>query len=128
MQWFRNLKTASKLMLGFALVGVIMAGVGYMGVSSLAKINGMLVTLYARDMAGLSAVKQAEIELFTIGRDMRQSLLIDKEARAPIVQQIEKTDAELRDNLKKYEFSRPGEGFMRRRPVEPCAAGPRPHG
>ncbi|MCX5733435.1 MAG: MCP four helix bundle domain-containing protein [candidate division NC10 bacterium] len=105
MRWFKDLKTVTKLMLGFTLVGVIMAGVGYMGVSSLGKVNGMLETLYTRDVAGLSAVKEAEIKLFTIGRDMRQSLLVDKGERAPFVPQIEKTDAVLRENLKKYENS-----------------------
>jgi methyl-accepting chemotaxis protein len=105
MRWFKDLKTVTKLMLGFGLVGLIMAGVGYMGVSSLGKVNGMLETLYARDMAGLSAVKQAQIELFTIGRDMRQSLLIERGDRAAILPQIEKTDAALRENLKTYEKS-----------------------
>jgi methyl-accepting chemotaxis protein len=104
MRWFKNLKTMTKLMLGFALVGLIMAGVGYMGVSSLARVNGMLETLYGRDMLGLSAVKEAQIELFTIGRDMRQSLLVaEKGERERLGHEIEKTDVLLRENLKTYE-------------------------
>jgi methyl-accepting chemotaxis protein len=39
MQWFRNLKTATKLMSGFALVGVLMGVIGWMGISNMAAIN-----------------------------------------------------------------------------------------
>ncbi|TAJ30964.1 MAG: methyl-accepting chemotaxis protein, partial [Nitrospirae bacterium] len=37
--WFANMKTMGKLMLGFALVGAIMAIVGYVGVVNMGKIN-----------------------------------------------------------------------------------------
>lgn len=37
-RWFHNLKTMAKLMLGFALVGAIMAVVGYVGVTNMGSI------------------------------------------------------------------------------------------
>jgi methyl-accepting chemotaxis protein len=37
--WFNNLKTMTKLMAGFAVVGSLMAVVGYVGVTSMGKIN-----------------------------------------------------------------------------------------
>ncbi len=105
MRWFRNLKTVSKLMLGFALVGAILAGVGYMGVSGLAKVNGMLEILYGRDMTGLTAIKDAQVALFTIARDMRQSLLVEKGDRPAIARGIDQLESTLRENLQKFEKS-----------------------
>ncbi len=105
MRWFRNLKTVSKLMLGFGLVGVILAGVGYMGVSSLGNVNGMLEILYGRDMVGLTAIKDAQVTLFTIARDMRQSLLVEKGNRPEIARGIDRLETTLRENLQKFEKS-----------------------
>ena len=106
MHWFKNLKTMNKLMLGFALVAMIMAGVGYMGVSSLGKVNGMLETLYGRDMIGLSAVKEAYIDLMFIARDMRNALIVtEKTEREKLAQDMVKQDETLRKNLAIYQKS-----------------------
>lgn len=103
LRWFKNLPTRSKLLLSFALVGAIMAGVGYLGLSNMARINSTLESLYLRDMTGLSTVMRAEIQLWNIGRDYRHGLLVtDRGERERIAQQIGKTDAALRDNLQLY--------------------------
>ena len=46
MHWFRNLKMVTKLMVGFALLGAIMAGVGYVGISNLGSVNANVENLY----------------------------------------------------------------------------------
>ena len=46
MQWFRNLKTATKLMSGFAITGVIMGVVGWMGISNMGSINVNTENIY----------------------------------------------------------------------------------
>jgi methyl-accepting chemotaxis protein len=74
-RWFYNFSTMKKLLIGFGLICVVMAGVGYLGVSSMSHINGMLNTLYERDMVGLSAIKEANIDLLYIGRGVRKGLL-----------------------------------------------------
>ena len=103
MAWFKDLKTVTKLMLGFALVGIITAGVGYLGVSNMGTINGMLETLFTRDVAGLTAIKDAQVQLFTIARDMRQSLLVERAERPAVAQGIDKLEAGVRENLQKFE-------------------------
>src|ERR1700749_2830237 len=75
MTWFKNLRTITKLMLSFCLMSVCMAVVGYQGVNAANTINGMLNTLYERDMLGLSAIKEAGIDLARIGRDSRVAIL-----------------------------------------------------
>ncbi|TAJ08335.1 MAG: methyl-accepting chemotaxis protein [Nitrospirae bacterium] len=44
--WFGNMKTMAKLMLGFALVGGIMAFVGYTGLTNMGRINDSTDNIY----------------------------------------------------------------------------------
>lgn len=100
MRWFRNLKTAMKLMLGFAVVGAIMAGVGLVGVNNMGKINETVVALYERDMAGIVAAKQAEIDMWLIARDIRQMLLIaDQGEQTRMAQEIEAMERSVREHF-----------------------------
>ncbi len=46
LSWFGNMKTMWKLMVGFALVGGIMAFVGYMGVANMGRINESTENIY----------------------------------------------------------------------------------
>ena len=71
MNWFKNRKAVTKLMLGFGLMALLLAFVAYRGLSSASQINNRLETLYQRDLMGLSAVKEANINLVYIGRSIR---------------------------------------------------------
>ena len=103
MRWFRNLKTMTKLMLGFASLGALLAGVGYVGVGNMARINGMLGTLYDRDVPGLIAAKQAEIDMWFIARDIRQMLLVpDAAEHARMMQEIDAMERSVHENFAKY--------------------------
>src|SRR5689334_15538825 len=75
MTWFKNLRTMTKLMLGFLALSVLTASVGTLGAFRMSTLNGMLKTLYQRDMLGLSDVKDANIALREIGRAVRQAIL-----------------------------------------------------
>ncbi|MBI5854524.1 MAG: MCP four helix bundle domain-containing protein, partial [Nitrospirae bacterium] len=44
--WFGNMKTMWKLMLGFSLVGGIMAFVGYLGISNMGRVNDSTENIY----------------------------------------------------------------------------------
>ncbi len=104
MAWFKNLRILVKLMLGFALVGIITAGVGYLGVRSLGQMNELLDTLYGRELRGLSLIKQANLDLMTVGRDMRQ-MLLDRDAEKIKAGSaaIEKGYAALQANMAEYQ-------------------------
>jgi len=85
MQWFKNRKTLTKLMLAFCLMSVLMAVVGYQGVSAANTINGMLTALYERDMTGLSAIKDAGVAIAEIGRETRSAILSNDPAEVETI-------------------------------------------
>jgi methyl-accepting chemotaxis protein len=63
MGWFRNLKVATKLMIGFAMTGVIMAVIGWMAIANMAAINANSENIYGvqlipiRDLAAIRGVQ-----------------------------------------------------------------------
>src|SRR6185369_3110707 len=75
MNWFKNRKTITKLMVGFGFLALLIAFVGYRGITGMSTINDMLDTMYNRDMTGLSAIKEANINLIYVGRAMRAAVL-----------------------------------------------------
>ena len=94
MGWFLNLKVMHKLMLGFAVLGMVMAAEGYVSDSSMARLNGMLGTLYQQDLKGVSGIKEAKADLMQIWRAIRQALLApDKGERERQGQAVEKWNA-----------------------------------
>src|SRR5689334_17239133 len=80
MNWFRNRKTVTKLMIGFGLIAAMLAFVGYRGLTASSMMNTMLNTMYERDLTGLSSIKEANIDLIYIGRGMRAAILADDKA------------------------------------------------
>ena len=75
MQFIANLKTMPKLLGVVALSGAIMLAVGVLGIVKMDQINTMLNTLYERDMVGLSELKDANLAMTRIGREMRTAIL-----------------------------------------------------
>ncbi len=106
MNWFYNLSTMKKLILGFSVVCVVMAAVGYVGVTGMREIDDMMNRLYNRDMQGLSCAKEANIKLMYIARNFRNVLIENK--KEVIEEQrkgVESLSGELTSSLKKYEES-----------------------
>jgi methyl-accepting chemotaxis protein len=75
MNWFYNMKTMKKLILGFSLVCAIMACVGYTGITKMGEINAMNQVLFERELFGVSSAKEAAIKLTAIGRAVRMVVL-----------------------------------------------------
>ena len=80
MNWFKNRKTVTKLMIGFGLIAAMLAFVAYRGITASNVINTMLNTMYERDLKGLSSIKEANINLIYIGRAFRAAILADDKA------------------------------------------------
>jgi methyl-accepting chemotaxis protein len=100
MTWFKNLRTAVKLMLGFALVGCLTAAVGYIGISSLGMIYSKTDLLVEKDVVGLSHIKDANADRMYIGRSIRQAMLApDKAGRDAALRDVEAADARVRSHL-----------------------------
>jgi methyl-accepting chemotaxis protein len=80
MSWFKNLRTAAKLVLAFCVVCVLMGIVGFEGISATSLLDDMIDSLYQREMLGLSAVKQADMERVKIESDTRAAILTSNKA------------------------------------------------
>ena len=106
MTWFKNRKTVTKLLLAFGFLALLIGFVGYRGVAGMSAIDDAMGTLYTRDVAGLTAIKEANIDLVSIGRSMRAAVLNDyKTEQARIQQHSRDVDRKLADMDAKLEVT-----------------------
>ena len=75
MQLISNMKIGVRLTLGFLLVVALTALIGVIGLRNLEQVNGLSDRMYELDVAGLSTLQQANIQLLMANRAVRQSLL-----------------------------------------------------
>jgi methyl-accepting chemotaxis protein len=75
MNWYKNAKTTTKLMLAFGLLATLLGVVGYQGVSTSNTLNNMLTALYEKHLLGTASIQDAKALIPTIGREVRQTLL-----------------------------------------------------
>ena len=75
MTWFKNLKTMTKLMLGFGTMALLMALVGYQGLSGMGKIDSMLAELYQKDLIGIDAIDNVLSSIALVGRETRGTVI-----------------------------------------------------
>ncbi|HUI55402.1 MAG TPA: methyl-accepting chemotaxis protein [Bryobacteraceae bacterium] len=75
MNWYKNAKTATKLMLAFGLLAAIMGIVGWQGIRAAGTLSNMLDVMYERHMIGSEAILEAKAQLGIIGREVRQAIL-----------------------------------------------------
>src|SRR5574341_1504836 len=59
MKWVRNLRTMIKLILGFALVGAIMVGIGYLGIRNMGSINAGVGDVYEQQLLPIKTLAEA---------------------------------------------------------------------
>jgi methyl-accepting chemotaxis protein len=72
MQWFKDRKTAAKLMLSFGLIALLMGGVGYLGIHGMASIQASLRDLHQNHALGAMHLEQANTHLTATGRSIRR--------------------------------------------------------
>ena len=63
-----NFKIGTRLIVAFILVAGISVIVGLVGLSNASNINDLADKMYARELMGLSKIKDANINLIYIGR------------------------------------------------------------
>jgi methyl-accepting chemotaxis protein len=81
MNWYKNAKTSTKLLLAFGILAALLGGVGYQGIVAAAKLNDSLATLYNAHLLGMAYVDDAKAAVPMIGRELRQSLLVSDVAQ-----------------------------------------------
>ena len=100
MNWYRNRKTVTKLMIAFALMAALIGIVGYQGVTAAGRLNATIDELYVKHMVGAASIYQMEVLVPTIGRDLRQALIAsDTAGRAQCARNLETAFAALEDHI-----------------------------
>jgi methyl-accepting chemotaxis protein len=77
MQWFSNLPIGRKLALGFGLVALLMIVVGYEGIATTRRINGMMSEMQVSHAVPALHLKEANVQVLRISRAVRNALLDD---------------------------------------------------
>jgi len=104
MNWYRNRKTVTKLMLAFAFMAALIGVVGYQGLNAARTLNGSIDNLYVKHMVGSALIYQMEVAVPTIGRDARQSLIAsDTAGRELCARNLEGYFATLEDHISAVE-------------------------
>ncbi|HEX2982834.1 MAG TPA: methyl-accepting chemotaxis protein, partial [Ignavibacteriales bacterium] len=80
MKWFYNLKISKKLIISFIIMAAITGFVGLQGLNNMGQINDKVEGLYKREIAGLNAIKESNINLVFYGRTLANYLLASNQA------------------------------------------------
>ncbi|MBP3955017.1 MCP four helix bundle domain-containing protein [Gemmata sp. G18] len=75
MNWLRNRSTMTKLSLGFCALSLLMAGMGYTAISTMAGMNGNTEILYERHLKCLNAVDETATAVALCEREARITIL-----------------------------------------------------
>ena len=75
MQWFSNLPIGRKLTLGFGIVAVLLAVVGYEGISTARRIDGLMTDMHESHSVPALHLKESNVQVLRIARDVRSALL-----------------------------------------------------
>lgn len=75
MQWFSNLPIGRKLSLGFGIVAVLLAVVGYEGISTARRIDGLMTDMHESHSVPALHLKESNVQVLRIARDVRSALL-----------------------------------------------------
>ena len=75
MNWFRNRQTMTKLLFGFSVLSALMAGMGYMALSSMGTLQDNTETLYEKHLKGMHAVDETCTSVALSGRGVRMTIL-----------------------------------------------------
>ena len=68
MQWFKQLRVATKLVVGFLIVSVIGMAMGLLGVVNMGRMTEWTSRIYNNDLQALKAVQDANINLLYASR------------------------------------------------------------
>ena len=93
MKWFKNLKIAAKLIVGFLIVAVLAVAVGCVGILNILNIKNSDTQLYNEDTLGLQYAGDAAVEFMQIRYNSLKLIYAEDQST------IEETAAALDDNF-----------------------------
>jgi methyl-accepting chemotaxis protein len=106
MNWYLNLSTMKKLLLGFLAVAAIAGTVGYVGFSNVSQMDQLLGDMYQEQLLGVSRIKEINVQIMYIAREIREAIITPGEAQTRLHR--EKTAqylAKLKENMAAVEKS-----------------------
>ncbi len=105
MKLFNDMRVGKKLLLSFLAMACLTVVVGQIGFQSMRDINSLAESMYAKELLGLSAIKEAGIALGHIDRASKNMLLADsQEVKEKYVKRIDQYKI---DYLKSYNEALP---------------------
>ena len=102
MQCFYDMRVGKKLILSFLFMACLTGFVGYLGIENMGKISEMANQMYAKELLGVSAAKDANTSLVNIDRASKNLLLASApEERTKYMERIEKYKKEYQEQIEK---------------------------
>ncbi len=94
----------ARLLAGFAVVLVLLAAVGWVGIDKMSNVNGMVDVMYQKQIKGISDVKDAKTDLSNMEIALRNAALAgDKEAVDKAVQDWQRAQDGMKEKLGRLE-------------------------
>lgn len=104
MQWFKDRKTVTKLMLSFGFMAVLIGLMGYLGLRGMAAIQASLRELHQNHALGLMHLKDADLDRANIARALRQTI-IDPARVEQQVSEVRKAREQFHEDFEGYRKS-----------------------
>lgn len=104
MKWFNNIKIYKKLVLGFFIIAMIAAAVGFFGVNNIREIVNADKLLYEENTLGIDYIGHASTHYQNLRFYTMELLIVDNEAKyEDYMKNIQSNTAAADDYIKKYE-------------------------
>ncbi|MFZ5989669.1 MAG: methyl-accepting chemotaxis protein [Bacillota bacterium] len=103
MKWFYNLKIGAKLLISFITVTILTAFIGYMGISNMGKINGMLNNMYDNNLVPISDISGANMQAIYHNRAVYDYVVeTDKSVMDQIKVKMDRYEEKMKEMLDSY--------------------------
>ncbi len=103
MGWFKDRKTATKLMIGFAVAGVMMALIGVVGIRTMAELNAATDEIYIHQLSPIVLLADVQVLQQQIRAEMFAALAAtspaEVKARVERIRELSKENRARRDKL-----------------------------
>lgn len=101
--WFLNLKTATKLISSFVVISIILAFVGFFGISNMGKINSNMEDMYEKRLLPINDTSQMQILFQQMRVNLLNSLLLQSEQDQELnLTNIKDNESQLEELLTAY--------------------------
>lgn len=89
MKWFYNLKTAVKLIFAFVIIAIILAFIGFFGLSNMGKLNESMDSMYTNNLLPINNLSAAQISVIKLKVAIRDFYIANTNAdKDKVVQTI----------------------------------------